>query len=213
MAIIDTTAVINGVRLAEQSANPAIPAAGYQVMYTTTSGIYTRKSSGTVNLVGGGATPATVLNDYILIVDQKAQNTQGGTFTNGAWRTRDLNTIVSDSGGHASVGSNQITLAAGTYIIRAAAPAINVAQHIAKLYNITDAADVIFGTSEVTQPAGTPVTYVSTCSIIRGKFTIASSKVFEIQHQCTNTTATFGFGTAVNLSVEKYTVVELWKVA
>jgi hypothetical protein len=50
-------------------------------------------------LGGGGGTSY----DYIEIQDQKAQNTNGGTFTSGAWRTRDLNTLVEDDGDHCSI--------------------------------------------------------------------------------------------------------------
>lgn len=42
-------------------------------------------------------------SEYIHIIDQKAQNTDGGTFTSGADRTRDLNVLVSDTGGNASI--------------------------------------------------------------------------------------------------------------
>ena len=33
-----------------------------------------------------------LFSSYAIIADQKTQNTAGGTFTSGAWRTRDLNT-------------------------------------------------------------------------------------------------------------------------
>lgn len=42
--------------------------------------------------------PGDMINRIIVILqDQKAQNTDGGTFTSGAWRTRDLNTKVTDT--------------------------------------------------------------------------------------------------------------------
>ena len=34
------------------------------------------------------------LMTYAIICDQKANDTDGGTFTSGAWRTRDLNTCL-----------------------------------------------------------------------------------------------------------------------
>jgi len=67
--------------------------------------------------------------DYILINDTKSSGTHGGTFSSGAWRTRDLNTIVSDTGGHASLSSNQITLEAGTYECFISCPAFDVENH------------------------------------------------------------------------------------
>ena len=125
--------------------------------------------------------------DYLQYRDQKAQNTAGGTFTSGAWRTRDLNTEVSDSG-----------------------PAAVVNRHQARLQNVTDATTVLTGTTEYT--------YVNagdgsqSRSLIEGRFTIASAKAFEIQHQCQTTAATGGFGVAANFTTEVYTVVELWKI-
>ena len=37
--------------------------------------------------------------DIAIIADQKSNGTDGGTATNGAWRTRDLNTEISDTDG------------------------------------------------------------------------------------------------------------------
>ena len=49
---------------------------------------------------------------YALICDQKASSADGGTFTNGAWRTRDLNTEISDADSIVIIARNQFTLAA-----------------------------------------------------------------------------------------------------
>ena len=161
-------------------------------------------------LKDGGAFPAGLLNDYICILDQKAQGTAGGTFTNGAWRTRDLNTEQSDDGGHASVSSNQITLAAGTYICHISCPAFYVASHQARLWDITNSTLLLTGTSEDTQSSGGGYT---TRSFIAGKITLAGSTVLEIQHQCATTEGTWGFGASLNAGVEIYTMAEFWKVA
>lgn len=149
-------------------------------------------------------------SDYIEIRDEKAAGTDGGGFTSGAWQTRDLNTEASDAGGHASVATNQITLAAGTYVCDIEAPAGVVNNHQAKFYNVTDAADTLIGTSEYTGSGNT--TY--TKSRITGRFTIAASKAFEVRHQCQTTKATDGYGNACNFGVvEVYTVARFWKVA
>lgn len=146
--------------------------------------------------------------EYIKLSDVKVANTAGGTFTSGSWQTRTLNTEDSDTGGHCSLSSNQFTLDAGTYRIIASAPAYNVAAHKAKLYNVSDASDEIIGSPEYIAIAN-----VMSTSLVRGQFTIASSKTFEIQHRCGSTQATNGFGVQSNFGVsEIYTVVELWKV-
>jgi len=151
-------------------------------------------------------------SDYIHIRDEKAQNTGGGTFTSGAWRTRDLNTEVSDDGEHASLASNQITLAAGTYVIQTSAPAYHVDVHQAVLWNTADAPGTftLIGTCAYAEAAD----YTSqTRAFISGQFTIAAPATFEIQHRGTVTKATNGFGNPCNFTTEVYTVVELWKTA
>jgi hypothetical protein len=153
---------------------------------------------------------APAANDYINIQDQKAQNTQGGGFTSGAWRTRDLNTEVSDTGGHASVASNQITLAAGTYVVQASAPAFRVAGHQIRLQDITNTATLAIGTSELNASGSAAA---GTRSHLSGKFTIAGSTVIELQHQCATTKTTDGYGVACNFTTEVYSIVEFWKVA
>jgi hypothetical protein len=148
-------------------------------------------------------------SDYIEIRDQKAAGTDGGGFTSGAWQTRDLNTEHADAGGHASVAANQITLAAGTYECDIEAPAGVCNAHQAKLYNVTDAADTLIGTTEYTGNGNTNYTR----SRITGRFTIAAQKVFEVRHQCQTTKATDGFGNSANFGVtEIYTVARFWKV-
>lgn len=142
---------------------------------------------------------------YILIRDEKAQNTAGGTFTSGAWQTRTLNTEASDAGGYASLSSNQITLAAGTYRVTIRCPAYLCDQHQARLYNISDSAVTLIGTSEYSPAGGA----VPTASIIMGRFTITASKIFEVQHRCTTTRATDGYGIAANFTTEVYTIAEI----
>lgn len=148
--------------------------------------------------------------DYLEYRDEKAAGTDGGGFTSGAWQTRTLNTEKFDTGNHGSLAANQITLAAGTYEADISCPAGVVADHQARLYNITDAATTLVGTSEYTGTGNT--TY--TRSRVTGRFTIAGSKVFEVQHRCTTTKATDGFGNAANFGeTEIYTVARFWKVA
>lgn len=137
---------------------------------------------------------------YICIWEQQTAGTDGGTFTSGAWRTRVLTTEHANTGGHASIASNQITLAAGTYRARIVAPAVLVDTHQARLRDITNTATLLVGTSvEAPSP-----------SIIVGRFTLAGTTVLEIQHQCQTTRATDGFGANANFGeVEKYVVCEL----
>lgn len=155
----------------------------------------------------GATGPAGGGGDYLCYRDQKTQNTAGGTFTSGAWRTRDLNTEVADTGGFGSVASNQITLAAGTYRVSARAPALNCNRHQCRLQNITDASTIDVGSSEY----ATTSTNGVNDSVLHTRFTIAGTKTLELQHQCQTTQATEGFGVEANFTTEVYAEVELWK--
>lgn len=146
-----------------------------------------------------------VLGNIAIFEDQKTANTGGGTFTSGADRTRDLNTEVTDLQGFASVSSNQIALAAGTYMIRWSAPAFSVANHQSFLYNATDASEVKRGTSEKSDTTNSHTTRSVGSTVV----VITSSKAFEIRHRCSSTFATNGFGAPDNLGTEVYTRVEI----
>lgn len=197
-----SAASTNAVTVQEVDGSPAVTAT--QIEFP--NGTLTNPSSGVARY-----TPATTTAvPYALIQDQKAQNTAGGTFTSGAWRTRTLNTEVQDVSGIVSISANQMTLGAGTYRVRIKAPGAGVNWHQARLQNITDGATVLLGTSE---EAGGAPTGVTTSSWVVGQFTLAGTKALEVQHWCTLTIATQGFGTPANITTEVYTVVEIWKEA
>lgn len=146
---------------------------------------------------------------YIRVSDVKAQNTNGGTFTGGAWRTRDVNTEDCDSANICSIAANQITLEPGTYECTISAPAMTVGAHQLRLYNITDAEVPAGVTGTIENSSG----YAQTRSTITGRFTITAQKTFEIQHYAVGSLATLGFGIAMNIASEVYTVAEFRRVA
>ena len=149
-------------------------------------------------------------NDWVILKDIKAATTNGGTFTSGAWRTRDLNT-TENSQPWASLSTNQFTLQAGTYEIEWSAPALAVDLHKSRLRNITDSTTDLVGSAETASVSGTADTIRS---VGKGLVTIASAKVFEIQHQCQTTGTTNGFGAASGFSEsEIYTIVKIKKIA
>lgn len=160
-------------------------------------------SRGRAGLVGNGG--------MLVVRDEKADGTAGGTFTSGAMRTRDLNTVAINTISGASLASNQITLPAGTYYINATAPAYIVDYHLAKLRNVTSSTDVLIGSSMVTSSTG----FTVSASVIQGVFTITGANAFEIQHQCATTGATSGFGNASTFTgyVEVYTQVTIFKMS
>lgn len=148
----------------------------------------------------------------VIVEDQKSSGTAGGTATSGSFQTRTLNTLVRNNGTLASLSSNQVTLPAGTYEFRWAAPAMYVNAHQTRLRNVTDNTDVGLGMSIGDTSAGASFTFV-TVSTGSGVTTIASSKAFELQHRVASTRATDGFGPPASFGVEVYSHLEIFKVA
>ena len=150
---------------------------------------------------------------YAIIADQKAASTNhGGTFTSGDWRTRDLNTELADADGIVSISSNQFTLQAGSYLIKAAAPAYRVNRHLIRLYNITDSSVAEEGYGSYSHANDNSLTH----TFLSAQITITGAKVFEIQHRCQATEANVGFGVNMedtNNTNDVYTIVEIYKEA
>jgi hypothetical protein len=163
----------------------------------------------------GGLSWQTVPNNgfasYAVIADQKASGTYSGTFTNLAWRTRDLNTELFDPDGIVTISSNQFTLQAGTYLIKWHAPAYKVDAHRSALYDITGSAFIEYSMSSYANNSGN-VQHVASGSVL---VTIAAANTYEIQHYCSTTSVTVGFGaTAAGYGdAETYTMVEIYKEA
>lgn len=148
---------------------------------------------------------------YVQIADVKTANTAGGTFTSGAWQTRVLNTESFDTNGLASLAANQITLQPGVWYTRIQAPAYRVDGHRLRLRNITAGTTIQIGQAGYT-PNATDST--QSTAYIMAEFTLAAVTVLEVQHRCTTTQATNGFGLPVNIDSlqEVYTVAEFWRI-
>ncbi len=150
-------------------------------------------------------------DELLHVRDEKASGTHGGTFTSAAWRTRDLNTVKANLISGALVGSNQVTLPAGTYWLEATAPGYSVNSHQLRWRNTSDNTTTLVGQScDGASGAPSSQTHASVC----GRFTIAGSKNFELQHRCDLTEGTVGFGAACGFGeVEVYSELKIWKVA
>lgn len=158
--------------------------------------------------------PTDVFSALLLhIQDKKTANTAGGTFTSGAWRTRDLNTVITNEITGASLGTNVITLPAGTYFCIATAPANAVNGHKARLRKTNGTAEtLLIGTSA---DARNGIEYNHNCSLVNGRFTITEESTIELQHYCTVGYATTGFGIPNNIDSlnEIYSEIMIWKAA
>ena len=142
-----------------------------------------------------------------IIADVKAYNVDGGTFTQDAWRTRDLNTELDDPSNIVTIASNQFTLQAGTYLIEWFAPVYRVDRHSSRLQNITD------GTTDATAvTAYAPNTGLgANNSTGAGIVTLSGAKAFEIQHYASLTKTVNGFGLDTNIVGQNsvYTLVKI----
>ena len=146
---------------------------------------------------------------YAIIADQKSDGTNGGTFTTGAYRTRDLNTEVADADGIVSISSNQFTLQAGTYLIHARMPYMMVGFAKMKLYNVTDSSDTAMSDSGYSSTGVSANFYID----LKTRVTIASAKAFEIQMAGQVTRADYGLGYGSSFGTEVYTTVVIYKEA
>lgn len=153
---------------------------------------------------GGGTVKAAI------IYDQKVQGANGGTFTAGAWRQRELNTKI-DPDGLTTVASNTITITnAGKYYIAASAPAYGVNRHQCRL--LLNSALLAQGTSEYC------VVSSSNRSIVHWSGQLLSGNVISLEHRGGTTFTTYGFGVGDNVDansdfgVEIFSIVEIIKL-
>ena len=128
---------------------------------------------------------------YAVVADGNNQGNQnGGDFNSGAWRTRILDTEITDSDGIVSLSSNQFTLGAGNYFIIAWASALQVNGHQARLRDVTNGATRAHGSSEYSSNND----YVTTKSWIYTRITPSSTTAYELQHRCQTSVSGVGFG-------------------
>ncbi len=132
--------------------------------------------------------------DLLHIQDQKSTNVAGGGSTGGTWHARDLNTVLTNEIAGASLATDQITLAAGTYWIDGISHCFRGDRHSLVLYNTTDAAQAVLGASVSAREAN----FQQSVAFVLGRFTIVAEKVFEIQHWIDTTRSTNGLGVANN---------------
>lgn len=150
------------------------------------------------------------LKTYAIICDQKAHDAAGGTFTSGAWRTRDLNTEIADPDGIVSISSNQFTLAAGSYLIEASAPGFVVNRHQVRLYNATSSSVVQYGENAFCNNGNN----AHNRSAVAARVTITGSTAFELQHRSETNGTTNGFGIENNFGgTSIFSIVKIYKEA
>lgn len=145
---------------------------------------------------------------YILIQDQKPSGVSGGTFTAGAWRTRDLNAIVRDDTGEVVLENNRFVLPAGRYIINITAPVYSVNRNILQLWNLTQQYTItgIVNFSNSTSN-------VSNVALLNTAIKIDSNNTFEVLHRGETTQSVNGFGVDIkSVATTIFTTVEIIRI-
>lgn len=153
-------------------------------------------------------------SDILHLRHQVSSATAGGNLTLGGWRTRPLNSVVTNGIPGSSLSSNQITLPAGTYFIDAVSHVSFVGRHKAKLYNVTGAADLLIGSSGYVGYPGTDHATSGESHVI-GHFTLTGTSILEVQHYAvdyTDATSGFGYPASVPSTDEVYANVVITKV-
>lgn len=178
--------------------------------------LYTSNGSAWVSPSVGFSGKVLDTDNLFHIQHREASGVNGGGSTAATWNVRTLNTTLKNGISGASLGSNQITLPAGTYWIEikseANAPSVSTQLHQCKLENVSDSTTAVLGTSKTT--ASNTTDDAQTTSEGAEEVIIASTKTFELQHYTSQTLANTGLGTAASSGEqEMYATVKIWKTA
>lgn len=183
-----------------------VSASNWRVLVASNDlGVLGRGTAGQVLTMNSGATApewsSLSADTKMHVQDQKTSGTAGGTFTAGSWQTRTLNTEVGTTTiSGASLATNQITLPAGTYNIRAWAQAHYTNVHQTRLYDTTGAAVLALGTTARAESG-----YSDSVSLVNGTFTLSVESVIELQHRAATTGS---YGVASSWGTEVY--ADVW---
>jgi len=148
------------------------------------------------------------IHNLLHIQDKRPAATNGGTVTSGAWRTRPLNTILTNGIG-GSLNINQVTIPAGSYYVEGSAVAFYVDHHCVRLAKVSPSVEeLLIGRAMMTNPS----THIGNVSTLSGSFSISASSVIELQHIAMTTGTNTGFGyvwTANTFLAE----LKIWKLS
>ena len=148
-------------------------------------------------------------SSYAVIAKVRASDAGGfGAYTTGDWRTRDIDTEITDEDGIVSISSNQFTLQAGTYLINFGCTMFHIQTHAIRLQNVTDGTTAGVGNPNAGYTYSATLFTTGVCRV-----TIASAKAFEVQGYPQTTKTTNGMGYAMTGGTCHETRVEIYKEA
>jgi hypothetical protein len=169
-------------------------------------------SVGQLKNTGDGTLAFEGDNENYTIKDEKPVGTDGGTFDNGVWVTRDLNTLnkYPTCSTNISLSNNEFTLQSGTYEITVNAPCNRVGEHQCRLYNVTTSSIEDTGTSSYADKNNNAALSISSFNCVT---TISSATTYKIEHICSSTKTKFGLGLATGFGTEVYTTISIRKIS
>lgn len=202
---LEATNIGNTIAVQSSDGKIIVGGAGYEDFIVAR---YDSVGSADVTWGSGGiiTQPKTSYSTLITrIWEEEPSGTNGGTFTAGAWQTRVLNGL-STYDQNISLVNNEFTLGVGKYDILIAAPAYRVGNHQARLQNVTDGITAAYGSTVFSNNSIGTVS----ASIIGAAIAVLKPTTFQIQHYCTLTEASDGFGIAAGIgTAEIYTQVKI----
>ena len=163
----------------------------------------------TLHFVSGNSLDkAPPFRSYAVLMDQKNEGTDAGTFTANQWQVRDLNTEYYDPDGIVTLSNNIFVLTAGNYYLRFSAPAYRVNRHKAVLFR-ESGTQTIFALGSSERSSSSDATSNRSVGIWRG--TISGTVNLQIRHRSATTISTNGLGLYQGNGTETYTIVEIFK--
>lgn len=143
-----------------------------------------------------------------LIHVQHKTGAAGGDLNSGAWRTRVLDTVITNEIPGASLLSNGVVLPAGTYHAEGFAIGFDVDEHQVKLEDVTHTVDLLLGST-----ADANANYAACSqSTVRGRFTLSAEATVKLKHQCETTRATNGMGPGISWGQTVHAELLIWKL-
>lgn len=157
---------------------------------------------------GAGFHTALIEGRRVLMArDEKPSGTNGGAATAGAYATRALNTVLVNTIAGASLSSNEITLPAGTFMVRASAPAYGVGKSKLRLFNVTAGATALLGGGAFGSTEQNTV-------ILSGTITLSTSSALRLEHRAASSTGAGDFGNQAGFGdVEVYAEITIERIA
>ena len=132
-------------------------------------------------------------SSYAVIAKVRAANSDGfGSYTTGDWRTRDIDTEISDEDGIVTISSNQFTLQEGNYLIHFECSMYHCGNHAIRLQNVTDDTTAGVGNPNYSYTYSSLLMTKGTCRV-----SIDSAKAFEVQGYPGTSKTTNGMGFAM----------------